>query len=416
MERIARLYPPLDERKPIPAFCLPATFALTLFPFFSNYRRRTACMILPVILSMCVLAPCYTFGDPSADFYRSSGFIIMPLWFVEFAILRPQHGPDTPTYDGNGDGNKGSIARRIEDCSSIWSKLRWAYELMIPSHRGIGWSWQIKNVPKDPVAHLSNRRWVLHQAKKAAVAYIGSLFMLIILGFTSAYEKKQHTAVETTGSAAGFLMDAALGWAGAIWIYCRLISFYSSASAITVALRIYKIWQLPPLMGSVRDAYSVRRFWAMYHQTMRQMVSAPAVRITRALGISKGSVASGVAQLFLAFGVSTIVHQYQMFNVTRRDMGEFAFFMGQPVVITFEGAATRLWRYFFPQPRSTVSRLELAIAYVWVSLWLSFSLPIYLKGSMDAGIVRDAFFGTAPFDYGVSLHFSLKELIKMKFM
>lgn len=140
MEAIAGLYPPLDERKRIPAIYLPATFALTLLPFFSRRRRRTAWIVFPIILLMCVLAPCYTFGNPSADFYRSSGFIIMPLWFLDFAILGHQSGTDAPFYVGSRQG-KTTLRGRIEDCPSMDTKLRWAYELMIPSHRGIGWNW-----------------------------------------------------------------------------------------------------------------------------------------------------------------------------------------------------------------------------------------------------------------------------------
>jgi hypothetical protein len=133
------------------------------------------------------------------------------------------------------------------------------------------------------------------------------------------------------------------------------------------------------------------------------MVSAPAVRITRALGLRKGTVASGLCQLYFAFSISTLVHQYQMFNVTRRDMGEFAFFMSQPVAITTEGAVMAFWRrYICPRPNQMVSTVERLQGYVWVFVWFSYTLPIYLKGSRDAGIIRDAFFGTAPFDYGVS--------------
>jgi hypothetical protein len=73
------------------------------------------------------------------------------------------------------------------------------------------------------------------------------------------------------------------------------------------------------------------------------------------------------------------------------------------VVIALEGVVIWLWRHFVPQPGPRISLLELGFGYAWVFLWFSFSLPIYLKGSRDAGIVRDAFFGTTPFAYGGSL-------------
>ncbi|KAH6613127.1 hypothetical protein C7974DRAFT_405197 [Boeremia exigua] len=397
METIAKCYPPLDERKAIPGMYLPGTFALTLVPFFSAHRRRTALIVLPFLLSLCLLAPCYTFGNPSADFYRSSGFIIMPIWFIEFAVLRSQEGDTAPVYVGHTAQSDGTIPRRMEDCPNGLSKLRWVVTLMVPSHRGIGWNWQIKNVPSDPNGHLARLAWIKLQTRKAVVSYIGSLLMLTILGFMSAIEEQSQGSPSIE-----LVVDAIIGWTGAIWIYCRLCCFYSTSSVVTVALGIYEIWQLPPLMGDLHNAWSVRQFWATYHQTMRLMVSQPALRITRALGLQKGTIASALSQLFLSFGISCIVHQYQMFNVTRRDMGEFAFFMSQPVAISLEGVGKWLWDRH-GTPRSSTARLSTLLGYTWVFLWFSLSLPIYLKGSRDAGIVRDLFFGTTLFDMGGSL-------------
>jgi hypothetical protein len=268
MEFIAQLYPPLEERKPIPAIFLPGTFALTLLPFFTTHRRQTALVILPTILWMCVLAPRYTFGDPSADFYRSSGFIIMPLWFIEFAVLRPPNGDKAPAYVGNPA--QGDLPRRVEDLQGAWPKLRWAVELMVPSHRGIGWNWQINNIPDDGKGQLSRWRWISYQAAKAVLAYMASVCMLVVMGLASVLERPEDRA-PTFSAAQTFVLDAVIGLAGAIWIYCRLQTFYSSASAVTVALGVYERWQLPPLMGNLRDAWSVRQFWAVYHQTMRQV-------------------------------------------------------------------------------------------------------------------------------------------------
>lgn len=67
-----------------------------------------ALLELPVPLSACVLAPCYTFGDAPSDLCRSSVLIVMPLGFIEFAVLSPQHGDEAPVYvgaaRGKGDG------------------------------------------------------------------------------------------------------------------------------------------------------------------------------------------------------------------------------------------------------------------------------------------------------------------------
>src|SRR5690242_7961527 len=229
MDNLAALYPPLSSRKPIPPILLPLTYALTLLPFFTPNRRLTAWLILPVLILECLLAPCYTFGDPSADFYRSSAFIIIPLWFTEFGVLRPERGIGAPVWVGKRgertyrrDKGKGG-GKSIEDCETVWEKIWWAGELMVPSHRGIGWNWQIRNVPKDPDAALPRRNWIFNQVRRGVVWYLGSLGMLVLLGFATALEENVGaSAVET------YCINSAIGWFTAIWIYCRLSSFYSS--------------------------------------------------------------------------------------------------------------------------------------------------------------------------------------------
>lgn len=136
------------------------------------------------------------------------------------------------------------------------------------------------------------------------------------------------------------------------------------------------------------------------------MVSQPAMRITRFLGLPKGSVASRLLQLYISFGISCLLHQYQMFNVTRKDMGEFAFFMSQPVAITFEVIAQSIWRK--ATRGKDYRRLPTIIGYVWVAAWMSWTLPWYVKGFRDAGITTDAISGGAPMEIGGLLYLRAK--------
>ncbi|UPX10549.1 uncharacterized protein EKO05_0001201 [Ascochyta rabiei] len=82
--------------------------------------------------------------------------------------------------------------------------------------------------------------------------------MLVLLDSASALE--ENAAVSPLPA---FLLDAVIGWAGAILIYFHICSFYSLSSAVTVALGIYEMWQFPPLVGDVRDAWSAKQFWAV---------------------------------------------------------------------------------------------------------------------------------------------------------
>jgi hypothetical protein len=140
------------------------------------------------------------------------------------------------------------------------------------------------------------------------------------------------------------------------------------------------------------------------------MVSQPAVRLVRTLGLRKGSLISGYVQLYVAFAISCLVHKFQMFMVTRRDMGELVFFMSQPVAMTIESAvqsvAVQVWSRGAGHDNIRPAFARYA-GYIWVVLWFSFSLPIYVKGCRDAGIVHDAIFGGTPFEAGVRLASSI---------
>lgn len=141
----------------------------------------------------------------------------------------------------------------------------------------------------------------------------------------------------------------------------------------------------------------------VYHQVLRRMTSQPAVRIARSLGLQRGSLTSRYLQLYISFGISCLYHEFEMFSVTRTDMGEFAFFMSQPVAITLEDLVQWLWQKATrEEQRRELTRLATMFGYSWVILWFSYSLPFYLKGLRDADIIRDAILGSRPFDFGES--------------
>lgn len=142
----------------------------------------------------------------------------------------------------------------------------------------------------------------------------------------------------------------------------------------------------------------------VYHQVFRRMLSQPIIRIARLLRLRKGSLLSQYTQLYLVFGLSCLFHQFQMFNVTRRDMGEFAFFMSQPVAITVEDIVQGCWRNycgFAPTPISA-SGFTRITGYVWTFLWFSFSLHLYIDGLLDANVINDWILGETPLQAGQS--------------
>jgi hypothetical protein len=260
MNYIASFYPLLSERRPIPLFYLPTTFLLTLVPFFLPNRRIGVLATFPLLLALCFRAPFYTFGSPSGDYYNSGPFLAILLWYLDFVILSPAEGPNAPTFIGASSSAAGSADGAGPGWTGLrsWSqKLGWAFRLMIPSHRGIGWNWQVKGVPSDHRAKLSKWQYVKSHLQRTALTYLRSMLMLVVMGCSSTLLKEGHPSRPLMVRG----LDAAIGWSGAIWVWDRLNCFYSLVAALSVACGLCDTWEWPPLTGQLRDAWSVRQMW-----------------------------------------------------------------------------------------------------------------------------------------------------------
>lgn len=122
----------LSSRQPTPAFYQPLIFLLIVIAFFFRNRRRVAICIFPLILDLCLRSPGCRFGDPSADYYNSSFFIAVPLWFLEFAILSLHEGPDAPTYVGNARCGGTVSGESLDAMRPARRKVLRGYSLMVP--------------------------------------------------------------------------------------------------------------------------------------------------------------------------------------------------------------------------------------------------------------------------------------------
>ena len=306
---------------------------------------------------------------------------------------------------------------------------------MTAPHRGIGWNWQVKGVPFNPYEGYGKWKSVAVQVGWAVFYYVQSIVMLVVLGWSVAMRDEIESGFWTGAGELNlevFTFNAIIGWAGAIWVWDRLCCAYSMVAALSVAIGMYDTWEWPPLMGSIDDAWTVRQMWsAVYHQTFRrvcinpmtptcrhsftdelQMLSQPATRIARLLGLRKGGFASRYTQLYLTFALSCFVHQFQMFNVTRKDMGEFAFFMSQPVAMTVEDFVQWIWRKARGGSSQDWERFEKAVGAMWTMIWFSFSLHLYIRGLVEAEVIRDWLMGYDPLVVGASLSPHILEGLK----
>jgi len=101
--------------------------------------------------------------------------------------------------------------------------------------------------------------------------------------------------------------------------------------------------------------------------------------------------------------MSCMCHEANIFHAVGRDIGEFVFFMQQPIAITVEDFVQWCFRNVTGcRKDDKLTPFARLIGYVWMFMWFSYSLPPFVKGLRDAGIISDAIIQTWAFDTGVN--------------
>ncbi|KAI1408538.1 membrane bound O-acyl transferase family-domain-containing protein [Hypoxylon sp. FL1857] len=371
-------YPRLDERDPLPPQQLPAAFATVVLGYFLGPGVIQTWGVAYILLLLGVFRPYFTTGDVLTDYTQSGTFFVFLVSYLDQGT-KTKNGP---RYVGRPDRPlpNGGISERD---SKTWAeKLKWSLRLAT-TPRGIGWNWQVKNVPPHPGANQLRLEFVWKRIVEFVWRTALKAFAVYIIGLCQAVQPP------VTSPVISWLLDAVVGWCGAVWSWHTIGAAHAAGGAITVLLGICEPWEWPPVLGALGDAWSVRQAWSTtYHQIMRRPFQTPGVRLARFLGLKQGTLGSRYVQLYVAFLLSFSVHEWQSFTSTRRDNGEFAFFMSQPVIITIEDIVQWIWRKSVdPTRREKLARLETLVGYAWTIVAFTVTLRPIMKGWTSMGLV-----------------------------
>ncbi|PNP46121.1 hypothetical protein TGAMA5MH_02156 [Trichoderma gamsii] len=162
-----------------------------------------------------------------------------------------------------------------------------------------------------------------------------------------------------------FLINAALGVIGVYNLF-----------AIAAVLCGDQPQSWPPIwQGWPNQAYSVRRFWGnYYHQGLRKALTGPADWIVD-LVIPRGSLISRYSRLALAFFLSAMLHH----QAEGSETGQLIFFSSQAFGIMLEDTVCKLYT---SSPIQLPRRIERALGYLWVLVWLVCLVPYWSYSTM----------------------------------
>ncbi|KAF2499684.1 hypothetical protein BU16DRAFT_524141 [Lophium mytilinum] len=331
----------------------------------SLVRTATTLPLLGILLWQFVLLEEKTFfGDQF-----SLGCLIGLLFFtyIDRIVLA---NPDKEGWHKRTDSDADSEAATPAAPEGFFERIWWSFLTFI-NLRGIGWSYQVKNVPATVPANYSRWKFVLRMLVWGALCF---LIEDTLSSWTASTQWGSFRDVEgfvpvgfqdTVSYQKKFL----LSWTHILITYYTLEFINCVNAVVFVSLHLARPSECPSLFGDLREMYTLRKAWSVtWHQSMRRVCATMGLFTARdALGLKKGAFASKYVQLFVGFGVSAIIHAIGSigWHGSLQTGGEFTFFLGQALAIMIED-------HFVVLGRKLGARDHLVwrvLGYVWVILW-----------------------------------------------
>ncbi|KAF2499668.1 hypothetical protein BU16DRAFT_279495 [Lophium mytilinum] len=259
------------------------------------------------------------------------------------------------------------------------------------SWRFIDTPYQIKNVP--PVIAKNRKDFLLRTFVTIAISYvvldiISSSNDSAIASKFLGLDKVPFLTRLNQISAEELVIRAFTVLAAGIGLNCVQGGIYHVFALLAVSSGISEPSEWPPFYGSVRAAYSLRAFWNIFwHQTnARKFSSISHYTVHNVLMLPRGTTIARYLRVVAAFMSSGIMHLLDDLSsgVSVHDSGAMRFFVAQALGMIIEDSITRV--YGSLPKRAKLSRLlERVVGFIWVALFLTWSVPAYMYPMMWRG-------------------------------
>ncbi|GAP85679.2 putative toxin biosynthesis protein [Rosellinia necatrix] len=277
-------------------------------------------------------------------------------------------------------------------------KIWWALALMF-NQRGIRWSHQVKNVPRQPVT--SRPYFLITQASR---------FCWFLCCADLCYEVHQRVNFTSPDGTVGKLNSKYLSVYHSDWSWSLLKTFsigvlpyfmlsmqYALGGFLAVLLNVSIPQDWAPSFGSFDNLRTVRLFWgSFWHQQLRYVFTSYSDAIAAFLHIPRGSTLSSYTKLYIAFSISGTFHALGVLHLPRPSnigdweccCGLFKFFMLQAVAITLEDFIIWCGRHAI---QDNLQRSVRPIGYVWVFCFMWWSLQLAGDSVLKLQVGQGAF-------------------------
>ncbi|KAI8934919.1 hypothetical protein NX059_008588 [Plenodomus lindquistii] len=303
--------------------------ALAIHPRYQIFR---VALSLPILIILVLQSLSRDFGENFGFHYALNCAVGMLVCvYMDWVVLgRPdkegwqrvadagvgketQHGKTNGEIKEHGKAN-GQVGRSREAFvpQDFWKRVWWGVRLTFASTRYVGWSCQVKNVPSMRV-HASYPRtvFIARGVLRTVIYYLLRDALLSYIA-SSPHGSWQDVKHKTIVGLSGYSLTHRLYivWVHIIISYVNLEMTASAFNLICVVTGLSPPRDCPTTFGHVRDLYTLRKAWSVvWHQMCRRGAATPGTLLARdVLRLRKGSFASKYVQLFVAFGISGVVH------------------------------------------------------------------------------------------------------------
>ncbi|EGD96737.1 acetyltransferase [Trichophyton mentagrophytes] len=313
------------------------------------------------------------------------------LHYLDIVLLRgwsfEAGGPSTDPGTGKNIPNY----PKKDQTDNTWERLKFGLAATC-SFRHIGTPYQVKNVPrfseKDPEYIPSRSRFLIWTAFLYAACYIflDLITFKVDIDTNLKYFTQKNVPFFTRLpdiSGDEIVMRVINTIISGLIMICVQRSFYSLVGFFSVLLGISEPREWPPYFGSLSQAFTLRRTWAVFWQQTNaaKFASVSSFIVQRVLRISRGTQLYRYARLVSIFAVSASMHVLVdvASGLSLTSSGAARFFLTQAFGIMIEDIIIGLYYNFLVKDRSRERYLlEKCVGFVWVGAFMIWSSPAYV--------------------------------------
>ncbi|CZR63400.1 uncharacterized protein PAC_13297 [Phialocephala subalpina] len=244
-----------DRARPLASrpYLIPAIYLTCIFGSLLPQGRARSISVTATLIYLIAPIPKCTTGQRASDLLLpTQGILVLVGWLDFFVLHSPNEFYRLKDKDKPPQTALGRLGWHADLCSVM---------------RGVGWNWQVKNVPEAADPKIAKWAFVRTESSKVVMWYL--LFDLCtypVLG--SSYHS--HNPLDLFSDT--FPMQFLFTWLPALGSYYALNMQYSLAVALSVRVGLFKPQDWPPGMGKLPDILTVRDLWGKFwHQFLRRV-------------------------------------------------------------------------------------------------------------------------------------------------